>query len=74
MFSHLEEVEMSRRYRDDFHLMGCSPEMLVAKDPFLDKHNWDILGTLFIVLFILTGLEVFTFLTLFLGISENSTH
>ncbi|NIY75434.1 N-acetyl sugar amidotransferase [Thalassospira sp. HF15] len=41
MFSHTEEVEMTRRYRKDHDLMGFELEDLVQKYPELDQHNLD---------------------------------
>lgn len=43
MFSHLHEVEMSRRYRKDHDLMGFEPEDLIKEDDFLkegDLHSY----------------------------------
>ena len=37
MFSHLHEVEMSRRYRKDHDLMGYEPEDLIMSDDFLNE-------------------------------------
>ena len=39
MFSHLNEVEMSRRYRKDHDLMGIEPEDLINQDDFLNEED-----------------------------------
>jgi N-acetyl sugar amidotransferase len=39
MYSHFDEIEMSRRYRKEHDLMGWEIDDLVAADPGLDAHN-----------------------------------
>ena len=39
MFSHLNEVEMTRRYRKDHDLMGYEPEDLIKEDDFLNESD-----------------------------------
>lgn len=39
MFSHLDEVEMSRKYRHEHDLMGLEAEDLLAADPLLDERD-----------------------------------
>lgn len=41
MYSHLDNVEMSRRYRFEHDLMGLDIEDLAAADPALGAHNLD---------------------------------
>ncbi len=41
MYSHLDNVEMTRRYRFEHDLMGLDVEDLAAADPALDAHNLD---------------------------------
>jgi N-acetyl sugar amidotransferase len=39
MFSHLHEVEMTRRYRKDHDLMGCEPDDLLSRFDTLKEHD-----------------------------------
>jgi hypothetical protein len=41
MFSHLDEVEMNRRYRTEHDLMGFDVDDLLADEPSLGKFNLD---------------------------------